>query len=54
MMQKQLNRKEFFSLYPTSLKKKNNNQHFKKEKRAHDQAERLKLALELGCRVEDL
>ena len=54
MMQKQLNRKEFFNLYPTSLKKQTNTEHYKKQKRAHDQAERLKLALELGCRVEDL
>ena len=54
MSQKQLNRKEFFNLYPKSLKQKTNNEHFKKEKRAHDLAERLRLAYELGCSVEDL
>lgn len=54
MVQKELNRNEFLSLYPKSLKRKNNEQRFVKEKRAHDRAELLKQAFELGCSVEDL
>lgn len=54
MIEKQLNRKELISRYPVSLKKQNNNAHYKRQKRAQDQIEKIKLALELGCRIEDL